>query len=121
MEDQLIQFYLDQKEPLRSALLTLRDIILGIDPGIKSAWKYSSPFFVYEGKNLCYLWYNKQSMHPYIGIIDGHQIDHPALLQGERKQIKILSIDPAEDFPMDTIQVILLEAMEHCAERAKKH
>ena len=120
MEDQLTQFYLDQEEPLRSALMALRDIILGVDSSIKSAWKYSSPFFVYQGKNLCYLWYDKQTQHPYIGIIDGYQIDHPALLKGERKQIKILAVNPEEDFPINAIQEVLAVAMEFCAERAKK-
>lgn len=105
---------------MRSALMALRDIILGLDAGIQSAWKYSSPFFVYQGKNLCYLWYDKQTRHPYIGIIDGHRIEHPVLLKGDRKQIKILAVNPKEDFPIDAIQEVLVEAMELCAARGKK-
>ncbi|MEL6972440.1 MAG: DUF1801 domain-containing protein [Bacteroidota bacterium] len=120
MQNELTHFYLDQEEPLKSALLALRDIILAIDPGIQSTWKYSSPFFVYQGKNLCYLWYNKQTQHPYIGIIDGHRIEHPILQRGDRKQIKILSVNPEEDFPIDAIQEVLMEAMEFCAVRGKK-
>ena len=119
MEDKIAQFYLDQEEPLKSALLALRDIILAQASGIKPAWKYGSPFFVYQDKNLCYLWYDKNTMHPYIGIIDGSKIDHPILEAGERKMIKILPVNPAEDFPIEAIEEVLQEAMTWCAERGK--
>lgn len=120
MEDKITQFYLDQEEPLRSALLGLRDIILNQDPSIQAAWKYNSPFFVYQGKNLCYLWIDSTTQHPYIGLIDGSLIDHPLLVKGDRKTIKILPIDPSEDFPIEAIQDIFAQALVHCAERAKK-
>lgn len=120
MEDKITQFYLDKDEPLRSALLGLRDIIMDLDPTIQAAWKYSAPFFVYRGKNLCYLWVDKRNNHPYIGLIDGGMIEHPLLDQGDRKSMKVLPINPEEDFPMEAIQEIFAEAMIRCAERARR-
>ncbi len=120
MEDKITQFYLDREEPLRSALLGLRDIIMDLDPTIQTAWKYGSPFFMYEGKNLCYLWIDKHTHHPYIGLIDGGLIEHPLLERGDRKRMKILPINPEKDFPIEAIQEIFAEAMILCAERAKR-
>ena len=119
MEEQLSYYYLDQPEPLKSALMALSDLIVAFDPDIQVAWKYASPFFVYRNKNLCYLWVDKSNNHPYIGFIDGSQLDHPLLASGERKQIRILPIDPEQDFPVEALHQILAAALPLCADRGK--
>ena len=106
-------FYSVQVEPVKSCLLALRQIILSCDPGLKEAWKYRMPFFLYNEKMFCYLWTNKKTKAPYVGIVDGNKISHPALVQGERARMKILLIDPEKDLPVKVIRAIMKMAMEH--------
>jgi len=107
----LDQFYADQPEPTRGALLALRDIILDMDAHITAEWKYRMPFFYYKGKMFCYLWTDKQTKAPYIGIVEGKRIDHPLLEQGNRARMKILRINAHEDLPVEIITWILNEAL----------
>lgn len=109
---ELDQFYLDQEEPNKACFLALKSILLNYDSRIYQAWKYKGPFFCIENKNICYLWKDRKSNQPYIGFIDGHLLDHPALETGNRKQIKILSIDPNRDIPLDTVHSILQQVIQ---------
>ena len=59
------------------------------------------------------MWLDKKTKHPYIGMIRGNLLDHPSLVQGERKVIKILPIDPNDDLPVDIISEILAELLPH--------
>ncbi len=56
---------------------------------------------------LCYLWYEKKTSEPYIGICDGYLIDHPALEMQDRKRIKILRLDPKKDLNLNLIDEVL--------------
>jgi hypothetical protein len=71
---------LQNEEPIKSCLQFLRDYILKFDEDITEQWLYGMPFFYYKGKRFCYLWIHKKYHKPYIGIVDGHKIDHPELL-----------------------------------------
>ena len=119
MQDQLTNFYLDQEEPLRGTLLALHDYLLALHPAMSVAWKWSAPFFLYKGKTFCYLWIDKKTKNPYIGIVDGGLIEHPLLELGNRKRMKVLPIDPEEDFPLEAMEQIFGEALEICANRGK--
>lgn len=99
MLDKLDNYYLEKEEPNKSCLQALRDIILSLDENITTSWKYKAPFFSYKGKMFCYLWVDKKTTHPYIGIVEGHRINHFALDQGNRKRMKVLPVNPNEDFP----------------------
>jgi uncharacterized protein YdhG (YjbR/CyaY superfamily) len=78
------QYFLDKDEPIKSCLQFLREHILKQDPLITEAWKYGMPFFCYRGKMICYLWVHKKHHQPYLGIVEGKQINHPDLLQEDR-------------------------------------
>jgi len=104
------KFYLEKEEPIKSCLLALRNIILSLDVNISTSWKYKVPFFSYKGKMFCYLWIDKKTKYPYIGIVEGHQINHFALEQGNRKRMKVIPVNPNEDFP-DYIEEILNVAL----------
>ena len=110
MLNELDNFYLEKEEPNRSCLQALRDIIMSLDENITTSWKYKLPFFCYKNKMFCYLWIDKKTTYPYIGIVEGNRISHFALEQGNRKRMKILRINPNEDFP-DYIEEILNEAL----------
>jgi len=113
MINALEQYYLSLSEPLGSCTMAIRDYILASDPEIKAAWKYKAPFFTYKGRNICYIWKDKKTHIPYIGFIRGYLIDHPLLEAGERKQIRIMQIDPLEDLPTEAISEILDDLKNH--------
>ncbi|NOX46242.1 MAG: DUF1801 domain-containing protein [Chlorobi bacterium] len=105
-------FYLEKEEPVKSCLLALKEIIINLDENISTAWKYKVPFFCYKGKMFCYLWIDKKTKEPYIGVVEGNRIEHPSLEQGNRKRMKIMRVNPNEDFPVETIELILNQALD---------
>ncbi len=112
MTNDLENYYLDKKEPIKSCLLALRSIITAHDVNITNAWKYRMPFFCYKEKMFCYLWVDTKTGEPYIGIVEGGRIEHPLLEQGNRMRMKILRINPNKDLPIKTIKQILNQALE---------
>lgn len=107
----LENYYLTQEEPNKSCLLALRDIILAFDTRISEAWKYRMPFFCVGKKMFCYLWTDKITKEPYIGIVEGGKIAHPMLEQGSRARMKIFRLNAQEDLPLESIHEVLEEAI----------
>jgi hypothetical protein len=103
-------YYLQQEEPLKLMLLALRKVILDFDEDIKEEWKYGMPFFYYKKKMFCYIWQHKKYKCPYIGIVEGHRIDHPLLLAEKRARMKIFLLDIEKDIPVETLYEIFSEA-----------
>jgi hypothetical protein len=69
------------------------------------------PFFCYKGKMFCYLWLDKKTHQPYLGIVEGRNIYHARFVQGMRSRMKILFIDPDKDLPAKTIEAIFKKAI----------
>lgn len=111
MLSELENFYNSKDEPQQSCLLALRDIILRYNSTIEQTWKYKLPCFVIGKKIFCYIWVDKKTKRPYIGIANGIKIDHPALFQGDRKWVKLLYINPNEDIPQQIIHEIFDKAI----------
>lgn len=107
----LDEYYEKQPEPNRGCLLTLREIILGYDTRISETWKFQTPFFLFGEKMLCYLSIDRRTKTPYIGMVEGRYLNHPALESGGRKRIKVLAVNPTEDIPIDTVQEVLEQAI----------
>ena len=105
-------FFLEKPEPVKSCLLFLREFILAYDKNITEAWKYKMPFYCYKGKMFCYLWVDKKTHQPYIGIVEGRKIEHPLLIIENRSRMKIMKIDAREDIPVETIDAILKMALD---------
>jgi hypothetical protein len=103
-------FYLSKPEPLKGCLLSLRDLILRSNSEITEAWKYGMPFFCLRKKMFCYLWMQKKTSLPYVGIVEGRNILHPRLIQESRSRMKILLIDPTKDLPVRLLHTILKKA-----------
>ncbi len=104
-------YFIEKEEPVRGCLLYLRSHFTAFDINITEEWKYSMPFYYYKGKMLCYLWTNKKTGEPYIGIVDGNLIDRPELLKEKRSRMKILPIDPVSEIPVALIDSIVAEAI----------
>jgi hypothetical protein len=105
-------FFLLKDEPAKSCLLFLMEYILSFDKSITEAWKYKMPFYCYNGKMFCYLWVNKKTGQPYIGIVEGRKIDHPLLMIEKRSRMKIMQLDANLDIPVETIGAILKMAID---------
>ena len=104
-------WFLQKDEATRSCLQFLRQYILKQNELITEAWKYGMPFFCYKGKMFCYLWVHKKYGQPYIGIVEGKQINHPDLIIEKRARMKILLLDPAKDIPVKKINAILKDVL----------
>jgi uncharacterized protein YdhG (YjbR/CyaY superfamily) len=107
MEKTIQNFYLFENEPVSSCLLALKAIIQAHDQNLEASMKYGMPFFSYGGNMFCYLWVDKKTQFPYIGMVEGYKIDHPLLIADKRSRIKIIDFNPNEDLPIDTINEIL--------------
>jgi hypothetical protein len=100
-------WFMKQTEPVKSCLQFLRQFILEYDSHLAEAWKYGMPMYYYQGKMFCYLWVHKKYDQPYLGIVDGNLIDHPALLQEKRARMKILLFDPEKDVDVKMLRGLL--------------
>ena len=107
-------FYLNFKEPVASCLLALRTYILSVNLNITTKISWGMPFFAYKNKSLCYLWIDKKTKQPYIGFMDGHKIDHPKLIKGDRKRIKVYPINAEEDLVIGEIKELVKLAINAC-------
>ncbi len=106
------QFFLNKDEPTKGCLLFLREYILGFDNHITEAWKYKMPFYCYKGKMFCYLWVNKKTLQPYLGIVEGRRIEHPLLVTEKRARMKTMTINANKDVPVEIIKSILRSAID---------
>jgi hypothetical protein len=104
-------WFLQKDEPTKSCLQFLRELILKQDKQMAETWKYSMPIYCYKGKMCCYLWVHKKYKQPYVGIVEGKQIDHPDLIIEKRARMKILLIDAGKNIPVKKINAILKEMM----------
>lgn len=100
-------FFMEKSEPARSCMLALRHIVLAFDPGITEVWQYHMPFYKLGKKRLCYIWQEKKTGRPYLGIVDGYLLDHPMLVAEKRSRMKIMPVEPSEDLPEELIRELL--------------
>ena len=103
MSSALENFYIEQEEPQGSCFIALRSIIQQYKYPLTEHWKYGAPFFYYQKRPFCYLWLDKKTKEPYIGMSRSKDIHHPALDLGSRKAYKVMPISPHEDIPVRTI------------------
>ena len=111
MMKELDNYYLNHKEPNRSCLLALRSIIVNQGEHISEILKWGIPCFCFKKKMFCYLYTDKKTGEPYILMVEGKYLEHPALEKGNRSRMKILRIDPNKDLPIQTIEPILTTAL----------
>ena len=105
-------FYLSQHEPNKSCLLALRSIILQQNNEITETRKFGMPCFCYKKSVMCYLWTDKKTGKPYMLMVKGNLVPHPELEAGKRTRMKIFTIDPTNDLPIQTITNILQSAID---------
>jgi hypothetical protein len=101
------QYFASLQEPEKGYMLFLRDYLLGKDADITESFKYGMPFYYYKGKRICYLWVQKKTGYPYIGVVDGHLLTDPDLLKEDRKRMKILLLNPLKDIPVKRLNSLI--------------
>ncbi|MCE7990533.1 MAG: DUF1801 domain-containing protein [Roseivirga sp.] len=109
---ELDNYYFNKSEPNKSCLLALRNIILEQDPAVTETMKWGMPGFCFKKKMFCYLWTDKKTGAPYMLFVEGKHIDHPQLETGKRARMKIFRVDPNQDLPVETINLLLTRAIE---------
>lgn len=107
MLNELNAYYISKEEPTKGTLLALRKFILDFNPNITETWTHRMPMFRFNGKLLCYLWIDKATYTPYIGMYRGLELDHPKLILGKRNKMKIMYIDPEKDLPLHILKKIM--------------
>ncbi len=107
MLNQLDNFYFSKPEPAQSAFLFLRKFILEFNADITEHFKYSTAFFHYKTKALCYFSVRKKDQQAYIGFVNGYLMTHTALQAENRSQIKVYYFDPAVDIDVRTVKQLL--------------
>lgn len=112
MLQELQNFFLNKEEPDKSCFLTVRTIILEQDAHITETMKYGMPCYCFKNKMFCYLWADKKTGEPYLLMVEGKQLTHPELEDGNRSRMKILRLNPHKDLPLNTIRNILNEALD---------
>lgn len=60
----------------------------------------------------CYFWFESSKERPYLGFMNGNLMKHSKLESGNRKRVKIYSIDPSIDLDLAEIDELLLEAID---------
>jgi hypothetical protein len=111
MHQDIDNYYLNKEEPNKSCLLALRSIILEQDSNVTETQKWGMPCFCYKKKMFCYLWTDKKTNEPYILLVEGKHLDHPELEEGNRSRMKIFRINPDKDLPIQTIELLLNDAL----------
>lgn len=104
-------YFLQNEEPYKSCLQSLRQHILQFDNHVTERWLYGMPFYYYNSRRFCYLWIHKKLRKPYLGIVDGNKIDDPDLLLEKRTRMKILLLDADKNLPVKKINGILKKAI----------
>jgi len=97
--------FIKTAEPTQSCLFALHTIVLKYDAQMGEDFKYGIPL------QFCYIWVDKKTQYPYLLMVKGNKIEHPDLEKGDRKQMKILTINPNKDIPMKKIDAIFKMAM----------
>ena len=108
------QYILNQKEPLQSIMLYLRQVIMETLPEVEEKYKYKIPFYYYNNKPLCYLNILKNTNYVDFAFVNGSRLSnkHKLLKAGNnRKMVKSIACSSLENINVTTLKEILLEAI----------
>jgi len=109
----LEQYFLNQKEPLQSVLLYLRQVIKETLPEVEEQYKYKIPFYYYQGKSLCYLNILKNTNYVDLAFVNGFKLSNKqGLLKAGRgrKMVKSITYSNLESVDVAILKEILVEA-----------
>ena len=111
------RFFEDQKEPVRSSLQVLRELILGLNEHMSMIWKYDVVFFCFHDLICCSLRVDRHTGKPCIVFAEHCLPDHRDLIKQDDKGLKKLIISPEADIDLDTIEHLLGEMIRLAEEK----
>ncbi len=117
MLNDLDSFFFYHSEPLRSTIASLRSIVCQYSPDISETWEYKMPTYRYKKKRVCYIWIDKLTDEPYLGFIDGQDLNHPSLEAGERRRMAAYRVSLEGDIDMATIHTLLDLAIDYVSDK----
>jgi len=109
----LEHFYENLPAPHRDTLLACREFLLGLDLGLTPVWKWRTPVFDWQGKNVCYFHYEEKKDRCYIAFSAGEFIECALLRSEGRKRMRFIVLDPLADLPVVAIQRCVEQVLAH--------
>ena len=109
----LEEYFLNQREPLQSVMLYLRQVIFETLPDIEEKYKYKIPFYYYKGESLCYLNILKNTNYVDFAFINGFNLSNKQnLLKAGRgrKMVKSIAYPTLENIDVKILKETLLES-----------
>ena len=107
------EYFLNQKEPLQSTMLYIRQIIFETLPNVEEKYKWKIPFYYYNGNGICYLNILKNTNYVDLGFIDGFKLSNKqGILKAgsNRKMVKSIEYHSLESINVKLLKEVLLEA-----------
>jgi hypothetical protein len=89
-----------------ACLIGVDQLIMSFDLNIQRALKYNSACYLLNDKMFVFALVEKHTSKPYILFTDGELLEHPKLIKGERKRMKVYYLDPKED--IDKVELYAL-------------
>ena len=109
------QYIFKLDEPYQSIAMYLRSVIKKTLPDIEEKYKWSCPFYDYNGKYMCYINFRKNTKVIDLSFIQGIHLGafQEVLIDGEnRKMIRSLKFKTLEEIDEKLVQEILIAAAE---------
>ncbi|HMQ00332.1 MAG TPA: DUF1801 domain-containing protein [Cyclobacteriaceae bacterium] len=104
-------FLYDMKEPYRSVMGALREIIFEKVKGVEEQLKWNCPFYSYKGL-LCYINFDKKARKVALCFVEGFILeDNYGLLTRETKNIAKLFVDENKNLNVREINYYLKQAI----------
>ncbi len=106
-------YILNQKEPLQSIMLFVRQIILETLPNVEEKYKWKIPFYYANVKGVCYLNILKNTNYVDLCFIKGFKLSNKqGVLKAtrNRKMVKSIEYHSLESVDVNVLKEILLEA-----------
>lgn len=94
-------------EDIAACMMGVDQLLVDFDKGIQRAIKYNSSCYVLNEKMFVFAMVEKDTKRPYILFTDGDLLEHPKLIQGDRKRMKVYYLNPTEDIDKNELYNLL--------------
>ena len=112
-------YYLNLPDGHREALVALRDWLRAHELSFTETYKWSTPVFDVDGRQILYLYHNRKKRHSYVAFAAGKHLEHPLLESAGQKVMRFITLDPEADLPMEAIEDCMLQAVAYVREAGK--
>ena len=104
-------YYLNLPDGHRELLIALRAWLHAHELPFTETYKWSTPVFDVDGRQVLYLYHNRKKRHSYIAFAAGKHLRHHLLRSDGQKVMRYITLDPSGDLPVDAIEDCLRQAV----------